>query len=322
VDVSCALVPTPATPDHARLAEELGYRRLWLYDSPAIALDVWMLLGLSADRTRRIGLGPAVIVPSLRHVVTTAAAILSLEALAPGRVAVVLGSGFTGRMAMGQRPLRWSEVEAHLATLRALLRGETVSVEGRAVRLLHLAGQAPPRPLQVPMLVAAAGPRGREAARRLGDGVMTNRPQPGFAWSALLVFGTVLDETEDTSSPRLLEAAGPGAMATYHALYEQRHPSLQRLPGAEAWSAGVDALPDEERHLHLHQGHLSELSDLDRQMLDPATAAALTLTGTPAEVRGRLAEIAERGTTEVVYQPMGPDIPRELTAFAKMAGIA
>jgi 5,10-methylenetetrahydromethanopterin reductase len=321
MDVSCALLPTPATPDHARLAEELGYRRAWAYDSPALGLDVWMVLGLAATRTRSIGLGPAAIVPSLRHVVTTAAAILSLEALAPGRVAVVVGSGFTGRMAMGQRPLRWSVVEAHLRTLRALLRGEMVEVEGAQVRLLHLPGQAPARPVEVPMLVAAAGPRGLEVGRRAADGVMTLRPEPGFAWSALLAFGTVLDQGEDTSSLRLLEAAGPGAMATYHALYEQRDPRLARLPGGERWAAAVDALPGSERHLRLHEGHLSELTDLDRQVLNPPTAAALTLTGTASELRQRLAEVEERGTTELVYQPMGPDIPRELTAFAQMAGL-
>jgi 5,10-methylenetetrahydromethanopterin reductase len=30
-------------------------------------------------------------------------------------------------------------------------------------------------------------------------------------------------------------------------------------------------------------------------------------------------ELAARGVTEIAYQPAGPDIPRELTAFARMA---
>jgi 5,10-methylenetetrahydromethanopterin reductase len=45
----------------------LGYRRAWLYDSPALATDVWMVLSRCAQRTSRIGLGPGVLVPSLRH---------------------------------------------------------------------------------------------------------------------------------------------------------------------------------------------------------------------------------------------------------------
>ena len=39
------------------------------------------------------------------------------------------------------------------------------------------------------------------------------------------------------------------------------------------------------------------------------------MTGTPEEVRAKVAEIAASGITEIAYQPMGPDIPRELRAF-------
>jgi len=48
----------------------------------------------------------------------------------------------------------------------------------------------------------------------------------------------------------------------------------------------------------------------------------LTLTGTPDEVRRRVDRLAERGITEVAYQPAGSDIRRELTAFASAMGIS
>jgi 5,10-methylenetetrahydromethanopterin reductase len=73
----------------------LGYRRAWLYDSPALAADVWMVLSRCAERTSRIGLGPGVLVPSLRHPMVNAAAIAELVNQAPGRVAVAIGAGFT-----------------------------------------------------------------------------------------------------------------------------------------------------------------------------------------------------------------------------------
>ena len=87
------------------LAEQLGYRNAWCYDTPALQLDVWMTLALAAQRTSRIGLGPAVLIPTLRHVMTNAAAIATLAQLAPGRTAIGIGTGFTGRLALGQRPL-------------------------------------------------------------------------------------------------------------------------------------------------------------------------------------------------------------------------
>ena len=39
------------------LAEELGYETAWVYDTPALQLDVWMTLALAGVRTDRIRLG-------------------------------------------------------------------------------------------------------------------------------------------------------------------------------------------------------------------------------------------------------------------------
>jgi 5,10-methylenetetrahydromethanopterin reductase len=39
------------------------------------------------------------------------------------------------------------------------------------------------------------------------------------------------------------------------------------------------------------------------------------ITGPSAQIRARLDQLAEQGVTNVVYQPAGPDIPRELERF-------
>jgi len=48
---------------------------------------------------------------------------------------------------------------------------------------------------------------------------------------------------------------------------------------------------------------------------------AYTFTGEATALRARIDELAARGTTEIAFQPAGPDIPRELTAFARMAAM-
>src|SRR5436190_23078210 len=101
MEVSCAFPPGPDVVEHVVIAESLGYERAWLYDSPALYPDVWVALAQAAERTSTIGLGPAVLVPSLRHPMTNAAAIATLAALAPGRLAVAVGAGFTGRYVLG-----------------------------------------------------------------------------------------------------------------------------------------------------------------------------------------------------------------------------
>src|SRR6185436_760768 len=129
--LACAFATSDQSHEHARIAESLGYERAWFYDSPALYPDVWVQLCRAAERTTRIGLGPGVLVPSLRHPMVNAAAIATLAAIAGvERVAVAVGSGFTGRFTLGQRPMKWVDVVAYVRALRALLGGEQVEWEG------------------------------------------------------------------------------------------------------------------------------------------------------------------------------------------------
>jgi len=321
VILSCALPPSPEAVDHIVEAERLGYTRAWLYDSPALYGDVWMVAALAAVRTTRIGLGPAVLVPNLRHPLTQASAIATLEQLAPGRTAVAIGTGFTGRMAMGRPPLSWALTQRYIEQVRALLRGEAVEVDGATVRMLHRPAFAPDRPLATPFVVAANGPKGLAVAAALGDGVMTiGGGEPGFPWCAALVFGTVLDDGEDPGSARALAAAGPAQVVMAHALWEMDPAAVDLLPGGSEWRAEIDALPEAERHLAVHEGHLVEVTERERGLLDSGQFAATTWTGTRAEIADRLAAAEAAGVTEVLYGPIGPDVPRELAAFAEAAG--
>ena len=94
MDISCAFATSSDSPG-SRGVSRLGNKHAWLYDSPALYPDVWMVLSRCAERTSRIGLGPGVLVPSLRHPMVNAAAIAELVDQAPGRVVVAVGSGFT-----------------------------------------------------------------------------------------------------------------------------------------------------------------------------------------------------------------------------------
>src|SRR5262249_45058859 len=47
----------------------------FFFDSPALYPDVWVQLCRAAECTERIGLGPGVLIPSLRHRMTNATAI-------------------------------------------------------------------------------------------------------------------------------------------------------------------------------------------------------------------------------------------------------
>ena len=325
IQISCAVPSALASPDNVALAEKLGYERAWFYDTPQQSPDVWMMLALAAERTERIGLGPGVLVPSLRHPMVNAAATAALTALAPGRVAVAFGTGFTGRRAMGYGQIKWAYMEAYIRAFRALLAGETVEWEGARMRMLHPDGHAPARPVEVPIIVGAIGPRGAIVARELGDGLFATVAVPDFArefeWVAFHCLGTVLDDGEAHSSERVRAAGGPGTLLAYHAAYEIKQP-VGQMPGGAEWLAAIDRTPDVDRHLVVHEQHCVGLNAADAEAWDAGASTmlqAVTLSGTRAQVGERVAELARQGVTEIVYQPAGPDIRRELEMFIEAA---
>lgn len=327
MEVSCAFPTALDSAQNIAVAEELGYSRAWVYDTPQQSPDVWMVLALAAERTERIGLGPGVLVPSLRHPMVNAAATATLAELAPGRTAVGFGTGFTGRRAMGYGAITWSYMESYLRAFRGLLRGEVVEWEGAQMQMLHPDGHSPARPIDVPVLVGALGPKGNKVASELGDGLFATLQQPPFmsdyGWVPYLAWGTVLDDDEPLDSEHARLAGGPGWALAYHGAYEFGGPgAVRELPGGAEWMDTVEQAVPEQRHLSIHSGHCVELNAADRAAWNAGGNSMLkevTLSGTRDEVRRNLDEFAANGVTEIVFQPCGPDVRAELERFLEAA---
>ena len=316
--ISCAFNTSLESHEHTVIAEQLGYKRAFFFDSPAMFADVWMQLTRAAERTTKIGLGPGVMVPSLRHPMTTAASIATLASIAgEDRVIVAVGSGFTGRMALGQRPNSWKWVGEYLTALQALLRGEETQWEGATIKMLHSEGWAPARPIDVPFLVAVSGPKGIEAARTYGQGVIwSGNAVQGFDWNVAIALGTVLEDGEDLNSERVLRAAGPVACLITHLAVEFGQPAP--MPNGEAWVKAYAEVPKEVRHMAIHNGHAAFVSDMDRPFITPEILAKFGNAMDRSAWKDRLAEFEAGGVTEIIYQPIG-DVARELDAFMNVA---
>ena len=92
--------------DLAVRAESLGYNFVWVFDSPMISSNPWVTMGLIAARTSTIRVGTGVAVPGLRMAPVTANAIATVNAVAPGRTFLGVGTGNTAMRAMGQLPMK------------------------------------------------------------------------------------------------------------------------------------------------------------------------------------------------------------------------
>jgi len=319
IELSCGLPPGPDFADLAVLAEELGYDRVWSYDSAALWEDPLVHLALAATRTSRIGLGTAVLIPSQRSLMAMASGIATVGRLSEGRLRACFGTGFTARMTIGRPPLKLGELLGYVATLRRLLAGETVEIDGAAARMLHHEGMAAPRPLHVPLWLSVFGPFGNQRAAEYADGII-GPPHPTLP-SATMVSGTVLEPGEHPSSARVAEAVGPWRVVAWHSAYARGGAAaVDQMPGGEAWRRELEALaPDGERHLLAFEGHVTHLAPRDRPLLAAAAAggpARGELVGDAATVRAGIERFAAGGFSEVIYTPSGPDVARELRAFA------
>lgn len=317
--LGCSFATSLETPEHIRLAEELGYERALCYDSPALYPDVWMQLIRAAELTDRIILGPGVLIPALRHPMVTASAITTLvDAVGEARVLIGVGSGFTGRLAMGQPPVRWATVKHYSQTVQALLRGEQVEWEGAMMQLIQPDERfGPPRPITVPWAVAGEGPRGTQVARDLDAELLRiSAPEVDFDRQSMMLPGTVLDDGEDPGSDRAIDAAGHGAGLFLHWAVE--HDMIDELlgEGGRIWASAYDHIPENVRHIALHDRHVVGINDIDRPFITREVMVGAGVALTAKEWQSRFADLEEGGCSIVTYQPAGSDIPRELEAFA------
>ena len=286
--VGAILGPRVDTPAQIELAEELGYDRAWVFDSPALFADPWMTLARAADRTSQIRVGVSVITPRMRHLIANAGAIATLAALAPGRVDVVIGAGFTSQAMIGKGPVRWAEVEEYAVALRALLRGEAIDWNEGVVALRPGKLTGLKVPCEVPILVAAHGPKGYAVGARVGDGIITN---PGHGsgdgedlgierWAQFNA--TILAADEALDSDRVIDAGGPPAALHLHL---GDGGAARGSAEAAAYAERLEAIDPRVRHLEMHRGHLAEVTDLERDLVTAELIARTTSTGTAEQVR-------------------------------------
>jgi len=312
----------------AQHAEALGFSYIGFYDSPALGSDLWITLANALQATQRIRVGAEVLIPHLRHPMAQAAAIATLEALAPGRLYVGVGTGFTGRMALGQRPLTWAFMAGFLREVKALLAGEDVRIEGAVTRMLHAPGFGAARPVRTPFLVAANGPKGVEVARELGDGLIYGGDPAAtprdFPVLQVGVPAFMLEDGESPTSTRVLELVKPWFGMHYHLAYDGYHHGsspVENLPYGADWLRLLDAVPAEQRRLHVHDGHAVSVNAIDRAfaerhpdaLADFAKAAACS----PAQLRDRVEAAAARGATRVTCLAAFEDWRDEMARSAR-----
>jgi 5,10-methylenetetrahydromethanopterin reductase len=158
--------PIPELMKLLQNVEAAGFDGAGVLDSQMICRDTFVTLGQAAVQTSRMTLFPAVTNPFTRHASVLAGGIQSVEELAPGRVKFVIGTGYTSASTIGRKAATLAEMRACIATVKALLAGQSVDFDGTPGRLVYASGR------RIPVIMAASGPKALEVAGEVADGVM------------------------------------------------------------------------------------------------------------------------------------------------------
>jgi len=326
--------------DYIVRAEALGYTHAWLADSQMLWSDCYATLALAAYRTSTIRLGTGVAVSGTRPAPVNAAAIATINALAPGRTFFGVGAGNTAMRVMGQPPQRIGEFAEYLQTLGPLLRGEEVlmgPLTRGATDVAPIRHIMPDRGFvnfvdSIPLYVSGFGPKSLGLAGRFGDGAVLGLPVNGamleLRWQQMergaaaagrkldrsrfyttaLTTIVVLDEGEPPDSPRVKAECGAMAMATVHYAYDQWRNFGHQPPGVlrGIWAdycALLESYPAERRHQRIHAGHNCWVLEEEAQFLTPEVLQASAMIGTRAQLLERLGDLAAAGLNQVMILP-------------------
>ena len=318
VRVSLRVPGTAPMPDLMRLLKSIeaaGFDGAGILDSQMLSRDTFVVLGQAAANTSRMTLFPAVTNPFTRHASVLASGIQTVEEMAPGRVKLVIGTGYTSASTIGRKPATLAEMRACIETVRALLAGESVDFAGTSGRL----GYASRR--RIPIFMAASGPKAIELAGEIADGALL---LVGFNRGIIERALEYLERGARRSGRRLsdLEIVWAVRMGTAATTAEARrlarptavHWGVLRWGGHWVEPAGLRLpkleIPDAVWKIYPDLSHARDWEaaikatafvpdDVVAQLCD-----AMGLVGTPADCAARIVEMTKLGVQNLYVMPL------------------
>lgn len=285
----------------AKLAERLGFDTLWMLDSHLLFREVYTMLGALAVSTTKIRFGTAVTNPLTRHPTVTASAFSTLAALSGGRATLGISVGDSALKAMNLEIAKIETLADVVVKIRALLKGETASFSKDDLARLTYGG------VDIPIYVAATGPKMLEMSAKIADGViLMNGIAPELIQAAINILRMSEQEAgRPVGSTKIVVWAA--CHPDYDAVkYNVARAILRNIPGptndlTKKVAADVKAAYNYEQHGRSE----AEFGKLIPDELVPRYA----FSGPPNLIAKQIQALAPLGVDEVVLAiPVAPNI--------------
>lgn len=296
-----------------KLVDDLGFHTLWVADSHLLWREVYTVLGALAATTTRVRLATAVTNPLTRHPSVTAAAFVTLSELSGGRAVMGLSVGDSALRSMGLEIATMARLEETVAHFRDLFAGREAmlgDVAGRAGNAKGGGSDAPAAspekagrarmsygPADVPIYIAATGPKMLELSGRIADGViLMNGVAPDLITKAIeLVRAGERKAGRPAGSTKIVvwSACHPSAGAVK---YNVARAILRNIPGADDPLTRKTA--EAVRKAYDYAQHGSAGADF-AELIPDALLPRYVFTGREADIKAQVAALAPLGVDEV-----------------------
>jgi len=153
---------------NARLAEDHGFDMVGVADSQSLFRELFVTLGVVGGATDKVVLGPTVTNPLTRHPAVMASGLASIQEISGGRAFLGIATGDSAIYNLGERPRGLAGLKEYILALRQLFAGEHTEFGGKPIHTRWIGGLDQP---QVPIYIAAEGPKTLELAGEIADGV-------------------------------------------------------------------------------------------------------------------------------------------------------
>jgi F420-dependent oxidoreductase-like protein len=323
----------------AREADKLGYSVVWAAE--AYGSDVPTVLAWVAAQTERIDVGAAVMQIPARTPAMTAMTAATLDTLSGGRFR--LGLGVSGpQVSEGWHGVRFDKplgrTREYVDIVRSALRRERVQYAGEHFTLPLPGGPGKPIKLtvhpvraEIPVYLAAVGPRNLELTGEIADGWLAVFYSPEHAALSLDPIRAGREKAgKGTAGDRL---AGFDVVPTvpvvfhddvdaavqpvrgYAALYVGGMGSReQNFYNALARRMGFEAAADQVQDLYLDKQYEAAAQAVPREFIERTA-----LVGPPAAIRDRLQAYADAGVTTLTVSPFALDLQARIETLRRTA---
>ena len=165
--------PVRAVVELAKRAEANGFSHVWVFDSPVLWQEPFVVLSRILAETERVVVGPMVTNPGSRDWTVLASTFATLNDQYGPRTICGMGRGDSALRYVGRKPRTLAEMAEAMRVVKGLVTGETVDYQGKEIRFPWLE-----RGWDLPMWGAGYGPRALDCIGRHADGFILQLADP------------------------------------------------------------------------------------------------------------------------------------------------